>query len=106
MDLFFLIKNTIVLVLGSLLIAYASVNITLSSAPDNIDAIPQNYGKTFALKVTPITDSPDETKNEIKISSRNAYILMILSMIAGIYLVLDALSEIFICKFYKIFSNK
>lgn len=99
MQLLFLLKNVVLLVMGCLLVAYASINITLSPAPADINEMVQNYDKTYALKITPINDSTDETKAEIEISTKNAYILMILAMISGIYLIIYSLSEILICKF-------
>ena len=102
MYLILLAKNLILLVLGCLLIAFGSLNITMSEAPENIDQITQNYGNTYAMKITPISDSPEDTVAEIKTSTKNAHILMVLSLVAGIYLVFYSLFEILICKFYVV----
>ena len=102
MYLILLAENLILLILGCLLLAFGSLNITMSEAPENIEEITQNYGKTYAMKITPISDTPEDTAGEIKLSTKNAHVLMILSLIAGIYLIFYSLFEILICKFYVV----
>lgn len=101
MNLYFLLKYIVIIVVGCLLIAYASLNLTMSVAPSNVDELVQNYGRTYALKITPVTDTPEQTQQQIRISSTNAYILVILALISGIYLVIFGSCEIFICNLNK-----
>ena len=65
MYLILLAKNLILLILGCLLLAFGSLNITMSEAPENIEEITQNYGQTYAMKITPISDTPEDTAGEI-----------------------------------------
>lgn len=91
-----LFQYIILFVLGVIFVIYASLNIKLSYAPENLKDIPQNYGKIYALPVTRPSYNSDEVNEIIKKTIANAATLMILSMTAGIYLILFSIFRIYI----------
>ena len=91
-----LLQYTILFVLGVIFIVYASLNISLSYAPENLKDMTQNYGKTYAIPVTRPSNNSNEIDIFIKKTAANAATLMILSMTAGIYLVLFSLYRIYV----------
>lgn len=91
-----LLQYTVLFVLGLIFIVYASLNISLSYAPESLQDIPQNYGKIYAIPVTRPSDNSDELNEFIKKTTANATTLMILSMTGGIYLVLFSIYRIYV----------
>lgn len=89
-----LLQYIILLILGVLFITYATLNLSLSYAPENLNEIPQNYGKTYAIQVTTASDNSQETKDNIIRTTSNATTLMLLSMVGGLYLVLFSIYRI------------
>ena len=51
---------SVLLVFGILLTYYGFLNVSVSCAPNNINDITQKYNNTYAIKVLPNTDSPDQ----------------------------------------------
>lgn len=90
----FIIQNIVLLVVGLLLIVYGSLNATMSFAPENIRDIEQEYGKTFALPVTTYSDNTEKSDDEIRKTANNAAILVILSIISGIFIIINSSYEI------------
>jgi len=90
----FIIQNIVLIVVGLLLIVYGSLNATMSFAPKNIRDIEQEYGKTFALPVTTYTDNPKKSDDEIRKTADNAATLVILSIISGIFIIINSSYEI------------
>lgn len=91
-----LLQYFILLVLGLLFVAYATLNVTLSYAPEDLSQITQNYGKTYAIQVTTPADNSAEVNDNIRRTTANSTTLMILSFVGGIYLVLFSIYRIII----------
>jgi hypothetical protein len=89
---------SILLVIGILLTYYGFVNVSLSAAPEDLKDIFQKYNNTYALKVLPNSDNPEQIKI-IKDNMNNARVLMILSIISGLYIIIYCIYE-FICSLY------
>lgn len=77
-------REILFFILGILLITYASFNINISPPPSDLSNIPDNYGKTFCIKINTI-DVPFETNRQV---IQNAFILEMIAMASGILLVL------------------
>jgi len=77
-------REIVFFILGLLLIIYASLNINISPPPTDLSNIPENYGKTFCIKINTI-DVPFEKNRQI---IQNAFILEMIAMASGILLVL------------------
>ena len=77
-------REIIFFLLGLLLIIYASLNINISSPPSDLKDIPNNYGKTFCIKIN-TADVPFEKNRQI---IQNAFILEMIAMASGILLIL------------------
>ena len=86
----------ILLIFGIILITFGILNRSLSFAPSNIEDLNNSYGKIFAIKVEIPTSDEDEFYDKIKETTRNATILMILSMIIGSYLILFSMYKLII----------
>lgn len=78
--------------LGILLTYFGFLNVSLTAAPENVDDILQKYNNTYAIKVLPSTDNPDQ-KKIIQQNMNNANRLMILAIISGLYLITFSLFE-------------
>lgn len=91
--------------LGILLTYFGFLNVSLTAAPDNVDDILQKYNNTYAIKVLPNTDSPDQKKN-IQQNMNNANRLMILSIISGLYLITFSIFEAVMMYFAKSNTKK
>jgi hypothetical protein len=83
-----LIREILLFTLGILLIVYSSMNIAISPAPDNLSDIPNQYGKTFCMPIGAISGTSEEGVATTKKKMNNAYALVILSLISGIFLIL------------------
>lgn len=83
-----LIRDVLLFTLGVLLLVYSTLNIAISPAPTNIADIPNQYGKTFCIPIESIEPSSDQSQSIIRKKINNAYILVILSLVGGIFLVL------------------
>jgi len=82
------IREFLLFALGILLIVYASLNISISPAPDKIADIPNQYGKTFCVPITPISSSSEDGTKEMKKKMNQAYALVLLALVGGLFLVL------------------
>lgn len=85
-----LFREILLFTIGVLLIVYSSLNIAISPPPDNLTDIPNQYGKTFCLPITAISGTSEEGVAETKKKINNAYALVILALISGIFLVLSS----------------
>jgi len=83
-----LIREILLFTMGVLLIVYASVNIAISPAPDKISDIPNQYGKTFCMPIGAISGTSEQGVQDTKNKMNNAYALVILALVSGIFLVL------------------
>ena len=96
---------SVLLVLGILLTYYGFLNVSISSAPDNINDITQKYNNTYAIKVLPNTDSPDQIQI-VKDNMNNAHSLMILSIVAGLYIIVYCIFEVISMWYFSRSNNK
>ena len=83
-------RTILILAVGILLVTVASMNINISSPPANLNEIPNNYGKTYCLKVQTKTDENDQIT-----VANNAFVLMLSSLISGLLLILLVLPDLF-----------
>lgn len=83
-------RDLLTFTLGVLLIIYSTINISISQAPDSVADIPNNYGKTYCLPIQSISPTSVEGETVIRKQTNNAYILVLLALIGGIYLVLSS----------------
>ena len=83
-----MIREILLFTLGILLIVYSSLNISISPSPEDIVDIPNQFGKTFCMPITSISPTSQEGIDQMKSKMNNAYALMILSLVGGIFLVL------------------
>lgn len=83
------------LTLGILLIIYSTMNIGISPAPQNLSDIPNQYGKTYCLPIQSISPTSEEGQELIRTKTNNAFILMVLSLVGGIFLVIASLSGLY-----------
>ena len=65
-----------------------SMNISCSPPPDNLSDIPNQYGKTFCMPIGAISGTSEEGVAITKKKMNNAYALVILSLVSGIFLIL------------------
>ena len=96
---------SVLLVLGILLTYYGFLNVSVSCAPDNINDITQKYNNTYAIKVLPNTDSPDQIKI-VKDNMNSAHSLMILSIVAGLYIIVYCIFEVISMWYFSRSNNK
>lgn len=96
---------SVLLVLGILLTYYGFLNVSVSCAPDNINDITQKYNNTYAIKVLPNTDSPDQVQI-VKDNMNSAHSLMILSIVAGLYIIVYCIFEVISMWYFSRSNNK
>lgn len=81
--------------LGILLIVYSILSLSISPAPSNVTEIPNNYGKTYCLPIQAITPTSEEGEDLIRKRTQNAYVLVILALVGGIFLVLTTMVNLY-----------
>lgn len=98
------IHTILIFAVGILLVIVASMNINISPPPQDINDIPNNYGKTYCLKVQTRANDDLEQKNVVN----NGYILMLSSLICGLFLILLVFSDLIklIVFYYNCYRNK
>jgi len=96
---------SVLLVFGILLTYYGFLNVSVSCAPDNINDITQKYNNTYAIKVLPNTDSPDQIQI-VKDNMNSAHNLMILSIVAGLYIIVYCIFEVISMWYFSRSNNK
>ena len=96
---------SVLLVFGILLTYYGFLNVSVSCAPDNINDITQKYNNTYAIKVLPNTDSPDQIQI-VKDNMNSAHNLMILSIVAGLYIIVYCIFEVISMWYFSRLNNK
>lgn len=66
-------------VISILLLVFGLINVRISPPPASIDDIPNQYGKTYCIPITQMTDISREQYEKItKAQITNAYMLVIL----------------------------
>lgn len=86
-----LIRELFVFTASLILFIFALINIKISPPPSKIEDIPNQYGKTFCIPIQQIQSiSKDQYEQNTKSQIRNAYILMILTLIISIVLLLGS----------------
>jgi len=78
------IREFLILSVGILLIIFASLNMSISPPPQNIDDISTNYNKTYCVLVESVVSNNSSKQRR---AMQNAYILVLLSLFSGIFLV-------------------